>query len=147
MPDENAVFVVKRYAVGDRGEGDERDGVEEEMFEVLGDAWAAAARLLTKRPRQLECHRRPAQMTERIIARQPRMNDNRRGRQRWFGLMMIGDDQFETELAGDVGFGVAANAAIDSDDHLSAAQRDLPQGVGVQAIAFFQTVWNVELDV
>ena len=62
-------------------------------------------------------------------------------------FVMIGDDQFETEVSRERRFLDAANAAIDGDDQpLRVFLVKLPHRVAVQAIALFQAMRDVVID-
>ena len=75
------------------------------------------AGVLAERPGQLESHAGPAQSGKRIRpSRQRGMDDGGRMRQTRRRLVVIGDDQFQTEVLRHLCFGDARNAAIDRHD-------------------------------
>jgi hypothetical protein len=60
--------------------------------------------------------------------------------------MVIGDDEIDAALFGDLSGFYGGDAAVDGDDELGAAVDDLAEGVGIEAVAFFEAVGDVEVD-
>jgi len=59
---------------------------------------------------------------------------------------MIGDDQIDVVLTGDVGGGEVGDAAIDGYDQPRVILGELFNGFGVEAIAFVDAMGDIELD-
>ena len=60
--------------------------------------------------------------------------------------MMVGDDQFQAQLAGPVRLRPRCDAAIDGDDHLRPALGQRAQRLAVQAVAFVDAMRHVVAD-
>src|SRR5436190_18537307 len=60
-------------------------------------------------------------------------------------LMMVGDDQIDAALAGDLGLFNRSDAAIDADDQAGALVADLRDRLGVEAVALVDAVRDVEV--
>src|SRR3954468_6528135 len=65
---------------------------------------------------------------------------------RGFRLVMIGDDEFDAEFAGQIRLGDAGNAAIDRDDQLKTLAGEFLQSIGIEAIAVVEAVWDMEIE-
>ena len=61
------------------------------------------------------------------------------------GEVVIGDDQCETELAGCLCFGDAADAAVDGDDQVATPGGDCSQRFVVEPVAFVDAAGNVRV--
>jgi hypothetical protein len=60
--------------------------------------------------------------------------------------VVIGDDQVHAELGGQVRRVMTTDAAIDGDEDLGPRLGKRAHGLDVQAVAFFDTMRNVEID-
>ena len=101
MANQHAVLVDQRHDVGHGAERGESNGLQEEIFHARRDSFGSAC-LLTERPGQFHGHARAAQPGERIIAAgQMRMHNGCGLGQLRAWLVMIGDDQFDAQLAGE----------------------------------------------
>ena len=140
---QHAILIDQGHHVGHRPQGGQPHGLEREVSHPRADLLRPAG-LLAQRPGQLEGHARAAQLAEGIgAARQPRMNDRRGLGERGPGLVMIGDDQFQAELAGQGGLLDAGDAAIDRHQQVRLAVAPGADGVGVQPVALLDAVRHV----
>ena len=62
-------------------------------------------------------------------------------------VVVIGDDQINAELSCDLGFFDRRDAAVDADDDVGALGRERFDGLGVEAVALFESVGDVGPDV
>ena len=152
MLDQDAVLVLERDHVGDESERRQADRIEQEFAEFRGDALGAAG-ALGNRPGQFKCDPRAREFSERILRTgQARMDERRRTRQEraidpLFHLVMVGDDEFESEFTGDFGFGQAGDAAVDAYDQRYLGADEVAEFRRVQPVAFGKAQRRVELHV
>ena len=129
VPDHHAILVRERHHVGDRRQRDQAHGPDQEVAEV-GRGALAVAEALADLPGQLERDARPAQIAARIgAARQPRVDDHVRLRQARADRVVVGHDQLDAQLAGQLGLADRRDPAIDRDDQCRADSRS-PAGGG-----------------
>ena len=145
--DDHSVFILQRHDIGDEAERRQTEQVEE-RFAQFGADPVAAAGALGDGPREFEGDRRTGQSGERILRPgQPRMDEHIRGRQCLLHLVVIGDDQFDADFAGDLRFLHAANPAIDGDEQLLPLRRQFADGLGIQPVALVESMRDVIPDV
>jgi hypothetical protein len=62
-----------------------------------------------------------------------------------FHFVVIGNNKFQAEAFGLQGFVDAGDSTIDGDDHLDAEFGERAEGVGIEAVAFFEAVGDMEV--
>ena len=74
--------------------------------------------------------------------------DDRQGiRQLFWHRVMIGDDQIQADLSRQGGFSCTGYSAINGDNQtIGIRLMQLSQCIAVQTVAFFQSAWNVVVD-
>ena len=118
MADQDAVLVDQRHDVGHGAQRGQTHRLDKKILHSRADAFGPAG-LLAQGPGQFHGHARAAQSAEGIIAAgQTRMDDGRGRGQPRARLVMVGDDQLDAQLAGQLGFVATADAAIDGHQHL-----------------------------
>ena len=141
----DAVLVVQGHDIGDDAQGGQNHRVEQEIAEQRRDLFAAAL-AHRQRPGQLEGDARAAQAAERVRrSRQPGVDQHGRVGQRVLHLVVVGDDQLQPQPARLLGLGQAGDAAIDRDHQFRALFRDLAKRPGVEAVALFLAMGNVDV--
>jgi hypothetical protein len=147
MPHENAVLIDQWYDVGHRANRGQPNRLEQEIAQSIIHAPIAAG-ALAKRPRQLERDGRPAQSSERIrTSGQSGVHNCCSARQRFANMMVIRDDQRQAKLLGELRLAQAADAAVDRHDNLGALGGQPTERLCVEAVAFINSIWNVEANV
>ncbi len=63
-----------------------------------------------------------------------------------FGQVMVGDDEVEAKAACGVGFSKGAHAGVDGDDKADAGEGFFFEDGGLEAVALFEAVGNVEVN-
>ena len=100
------------------------------------------------RPGEFHGHARAAEAAEGIVAAgQSRMDDGGGLGQLRAGLVVVGDDQFDAQFAGEVRLVDAADAAIDGDEQFALVGGQRADGLGVQSVAFVDAMGDVVADV
>src|SRR5262249_22514883 len=109
----------QRHYVGDGSNGDE---VQQRLHRLA----AVRQQLVGQSLDQLEGHARAAQVVARIGAVGAPWVDQGVGAGQLVGaLVMVGDDQVDAKLAGQIGGFVGGGAAVGGDDHLCAGVSQL----------------------
>ena len=140
---EEPILAEQRHDVGDRAEGCQPDRAQQHLAKPRGHL-SSAARPRRDRPRQLECHAGTAQFAEgRRSARQPRVHEHVCGGQLVAEGVMVGDDEFQPQLAGTVGLGDAGDATVHRDDEIGAIGAQPLERGGVEPVALLQTIRHV----
>ena len=129
LPDERAVLAAKGHEVGDRGEGDEVE---------VGEVGRVDIGPLAKGRGELVGDRRRAELLERI-AGDPRVQD-RAVRQALAGLVVVGDDHFDAELAGKGDLVGAADAAVGGQQQACSRGGEAADGVRGEPVAVGEPV-------
>ena len=93
---------------------------------------------------QFEGHTHAGQIHMWVAAVGPMGVDDGAGiRQHILTLVVVGDHQVHTQLSAQLCFFHSGNAAVDGDDQAHAFAGQLPDGDGIQTVAFFQTAGDI----
>ncbi len=142
---EDPILAGKRHDVGDGAESRQAGGVDKELAEVGPDPFGLRERS-SNSPGEFERDAGTADIRVGVAGQDGRMHDHVGLRQRGAGCVMIGDDQGQADLAGDLGFLYGGDAAVHGNHRVGPIPANLPQGLGVDAIPFLQAVGHVERD-
>ena len=141
--DIDPVFIEQRHDVGHRAEGREAHPFEQHFAEAGRDLLRAAGPR-RDRPGELERHAGAAQLAEGIgRARKSRVDEHGGLGERVGEGVVVGDHEFEPEIAGMPGLGDACDAAVDRHDEARALACERGEGLRVEAVAFFEPVGHV----
>ena len=139
---QDPVFTPKVYDVGD---GSHRRQARRAKHKFPQSRFEPSARteFIRKGPGQLKGDHRAGRILVRIGLFQRRMNDGRGFGQSLIRLVVIGDNQIETQLARKLGGVKRRNAAIDSHQELAAGLGQSFNRLEVQAVTLVDAVRDV----
>jgi len=147
---DDAVFADEGDDVGDDAEGGEGEEVEEEFACVGGDARGACGEG-AEAPGELVGDGGAREIAEGVGGVwAARVDDGVGGGEivdGGWGVVVIGDDEVDAGLSGGEGGLDGGDAAVDGDDDFGALGGERAEGVGVEAVAFVESVWDVGGDV
>ena len=144
---ENAVLVQQRHHVGHRAERRQTDRLQQKLAQVRADLGRLAG-AAAQRPGKFERDGRSAQIAERIaMAGQTRMDDGRGAGEFRTGLVMIGDDELDTQLLGGERFACAGDAAVDGNDERGAGILELRERFVADAVSVVEPAGQVIADI
>ena len=113
---ENAILAGERNDVGNRRERDHAERLQEKLAKHRRGFFAVAEGF-TDQPGEFERHPRAAEVGTRVAdLADARVNDRRRVRKHRAGGVVVGDDQLDAELLGELRDLDRRDAAVDSDD-------------------------------
>ena len=139
----DSVFIQERHDIGHGAKRRQPDRPQQHLPEAWRHLLGAAVSR-GNRPRQFERHARATEFAKWIAESwQSGMHEHGGFGERLSKRMVIGDNQFETELFCGEGLGDARNAAINRNDQLGSLVGERCERVTVEAVALIESVGHI----